>query len=63
MKTELKGLTHHHTALARYYISRKNHEGVLEVYNGRFGKGYKLYTPNRASTHATAMYRIMSRGR
>ena len=39
----------HHTALTRGYVSRKI-EGVVEEYNGRFGKGYVIKKPCFKST-------------
>ena len=36
--------TAHHTARARRYVSRKV-DGIAEIYNGKFGAGYKVYTP------------------
>lgn len=38
-----------HTSLKRGYVSRKS-TGVVESYNGRFGKGYAVLSPNRDST-------------
>jgi hypothetical protein len=34
----------HHSARARKYISRRNDSCELEEYDGKFGKGYKLFT-------------------
>ena len=34
----------HHIASARGYVSRKK-EPIVESYNGRFGRGYKVYRP------------------
>lgn len=39
----------HHSALARGYVSRKT-EGVVEQYEGRFGKGVKVCKPNFGSS-------------
>lgn len=39
----------HHTSYTRQYISRRGN-GRLEPYNGRFGRGYKLLSPNWRST-------------
>lgn len=39
----------HHSAYFRGYVSRVGDYGV-EKYNGRFGKGYKVYVPNWNST-------------
>lgn len=36
--------TAHHTARARRYVSRKA-AGIAEIYNGRYGTGYKVFTP------------------
>lgn len=36
----------HHTALNGGYISRKNKDGIIEEYSGRFGKGYTIKKPN-----------------
>lgn len=41
--------TEHHTSRARRYVSRKI-EGIVEEYKGRFGVGYKVYTPAWDST-------------
>lgn len=38
----------HHSALARGYV-RVGHE-VKEPYNGKFGRGYKLYKNNPCSS-------------
>ena len=40
----------HHSALARGYV-RVGHE-VKEPYNGKFGRGYKLYKNNRSTLPA-----------
>jgi hypothetical protein len=39
----------HHTSRARRYVSRKC-DGIVETYNGKFGSGYKVYTPAWDST-------------
>lgn len=39
----------HHSAYKRGYVSRKI-KGIVENYKGRFGKGYKVYSPNWNST-------------
>ena len=39
----------HHSACRRGYVSRKC-DGIIEEYEGRFGKGYILVTPNWNST-------------
>lgn len=39
----------HHTSRARRYVSRKSN-GVAEEYSGRFGHGYKVFTPAWDST-------------
>lgn len=39
-----------HTSRARRYVSRRNHDGIAEEYKGRFGRGYKIYTPSWDST-------------
>lgn len=46
----LSELKLHHTSLARGYVSRKNKSGDIMLYNGRFGKGVKVYTSNPDST-------------
>ena len=38
-----------HTSRCRGYISRKL-ESKIFIYNGKFGKGYKVLTPNWEST-------------
>lgn len=40
----------HHTALNGGYISRKLKDGIIEEYDGRFGKGYTVKKPNFEST-------------
>lgn len=45
-----KGYEDHHSARYQRYISRKKPEGVLEPYEGRFGKGYLLLQPAWDST-------------
>ncbi len=39
----------HHTSLTRGYVSRKT-DGHVYEYSGKFGKGYKHYSPNFEST-------------
>lgn len=46
----LKGLNEHHTSRCRGYVSRKNKEGEIEKYKGKFGEGYKVLTPAWDST-------------
>lgn len=48
-RLDREGLRYHHTSLARGYVSRKS-DGFIVDYNGRFGRGYKLYRPNFRST-------------
>ena len=38
-----------HTSTFRGYVSRKS-EGIVEKYNGKFGKGFTLKSPNFDST-------------
>lgn len=45
-----KGYRLHHTALRAGYISRKNKSGIIEEYDGRFGKGFTVSKPNFKST-------------
>lgn len=45
-----KGYHLHHTALNGGYISRKLKDGIIEEYDGRFGKGYTVKKPNFKST-------------
>ena len=42
-------LREHHTARYKRYISRRS-DGVIEPYEGRYGKGYALFTPAFDST-------------
>ena len=49
MELEKKGYVKHHTSYAAGYVSRKT-DGYLVKYNGRFGRGYKLYQPCMHST-------------
>lgn len=44
-----KNYKEHHTSRARRYVSRMS-DGVVEKYNGRFGRGYKVFTPAWDST-------------
>ena len=43
-------LKYHHSALFQGYISRKNPDGIVQKYSGKFGKGYKVLKPNWNST-------------
>ena len=56
MKTN--NLKLHHISLARGYVSRKNVDGIIVPYNGKFGKGIKVSLPNFNSTryHFVAYY-------
>lgn len=40
----LTGTTYHHTSTARGYVSRKVACEIVP-YNGKFGRGYAVYTP------------------
>lgn len=42
-------LKRHHSAYFQGYVSRKI-DGIVEPYNGRFGKGYALRESNWSST-------------
>lgn len=44
------GYTVHHTARKRGYVSRKQPDGILIPYSGRFGTGYMLLQPAWDST-------------
>ena len=48
-ETMLHGTTYHHTSTARGYVSRKAACKVVP-YNGKFGRGYAVYTPRWDST-------------
>lgn len=49
---------HHHTSRARRYVSRKS-DGVVEPYSGKFGRGYKVYTPAwDSSTYCYVTYYV-----
>ena len=45
-----QGYKLHHTAMKSGYISRKSKDGIIEEYNGRFGKGFTVSKPNFEST-------------
>lgn len=45
-----QGYKLHHTAMKSGYISRKNKDGIIEKYDGRFGKGFTVSKPNFEST-------------
>ena len=45
---ERRGYKYHHSALARGY--QKKGTLTFEKYNGRYGKGYKVYSHNPKST-------------
>jgi len=48
---KLNGLHRSHTSLARGYVSRKNGgKSIVVEYHGRFGRGFKVFTPNWDST-------------
>ena len=40
----------HHTASRRGYISRRNPDGIIESYAGKFGRGYIRVLPRWDST-------------
>lgn len=40
----------HHTAACRGYVSRKDDSYIMEPYSGRFGDGYKVFTPRYDTT-------------
>lgn len=49
----------HHTSLFRGYVSRRC-EGVYAPYNGRFGVGYTLRSPNwKSSVYSHVTYFIV----
>ncbi len=48
------GYEYHHTALSRGY--QKKGTLSFEKYNGRFGKGYKVFTHNPNSTQYKIVY-------
>jgi len=50
MNEVTKNLKLSHTSLTRGYVSRKNPEGITMPYEGKFGKGVKVLTPNFEST-------------
>lgn len=43
-------LRHHHTSWTRGYVSRRNPQGHVAPYKGRFGEGYTVATPSWEST-------------
>lgn len=43
-------LTKLHTSLVRTYVSRKNPEGSVMPYKGKFGEGFALLEPNWKSS-------------
>ena len=45
MHNELEGLKKLHTSLARGYMFRKEKDGRIEPYKGKFGEGFKLHEP------------------
>lgn len=47
--TQSSEYMHHHTSLARGYVSRKS-DGFVRAYKGRFGEGYTIALPNWDST-------------
>lgn len=49
LDTLLAGLVYHHSALASGYVSRKL-AAVVEPYDGRFGRGFRVLTTNYRST-------------
>lgn len=44
------GAKEHHTSWMRGYVTRKDPEGTIEPYEGRFGSGFKRIHPSWSST-------------
>ena len=58
-KVENGELREHHSAIHRGYVSRKNPDGVIEKYKGRFGTGYKRILPRWDTTqYVTVEYYV-----
>ncbi len=58
-KLENGELRYHHSASRRGYVSRKEINGVVETYNGKFGKGYMLLIPRWDTTqYVTVEYYV-----
>ena len=51
-----KNYEYHHSALTRGYVSRKNLDGIVKPYKGRFGKGYVILTPRWDTTKYCNIY-------
>jgi len=45
-----EGLTQLHTSLIKGYVSRKNADGIVLKYKGRFGEGVRVLSRNFDST-------------
>jgi len=45
-----KEVSYHHTARTQGYVSRKSEGSKPIPYDGRFGKGFKIYRPAYDST-------------
>lgn len=45
-----QGYKLHHWAWTRGYITRRNKDGYIEPYKGKFGEGYIHHTPSWDST-------------
>ena len=44
-------IKYHHTATARGYVSRRSGaDHPIEPYKGKFGEGYKIYSPRWDTT-------------
>ena len=49
----------HHTASRRGYVSRRNPDGIIESYSGKFGRGYIRVTPRWDTTqYVTVEYYV-----
>lgn len=58
-ETKLAGLHYHHSAAQRGYISRKAGGERMEPYSGKFGTGYKVFTPRFDTTnYCTVSYYV-----
>ena len=54
-----------HTSLCRQYVSRKipDNELPIERYEGKYGKGYKVFSPNyRSSQYSFVTYYLENNG-
>lgn len=57
-----KTMREHHFSWASGYVSRKMPEGIVVPYKGRYGEGFKVFTPSwQSSSYCTVTYYVLEK--